>query len=104
EREELTRHLLPNLAQVVPVLDLEVALEQVDHRQVARSLAVRARDGLKYQPTLQAMRVGELVDQTRLAHACFADNRRHLPVTVAGELLRSVELLQLGVPADESRQ
>ena len=27
--------------QVVPILDLEVALEQIDHRQVARRLAVR---------------------------------------------------------------
>ena len=68
EREQLARHLLADLAEVVAVLDLEVALEQVDHRQVARRLAVRDRGALEHQPALQAVRVGELVDEARLAH------------------------------------
>ena len=50
------------------------------------------------------MRVGELVDEARLAHPRLADDRRHLTVTVAGELLGAAELLQLGVAADEPRQ
>ena len=104
EGEQLARHLLADLAQVVPVLDLEVALEEVDHRQVARRLAVRDRGALEDQPALQAMRVGELVDEARLAHPRLADDRRHLTVTVAGELLGAAELLQLGVAADEARQ
>ena len=48
--EELARHLLADLAEVVPVLDLEVALEQVDHRQVARRLAVRDGGALEDPP------------------------------------------------------
>jgi hypothetical protein len=50
------------------------------------------------------MRVGELVDETRLAHAGLADDRCHLPVTGAGELLGATELLQFGVAANEPRQ
>jgi hypothetical protein len=40
EGEHLAGHLLTNLAKIVAVLDLEVALEQVDHGQVAGGLAV----------------------------------------------------------------
>ena len=41
-----------------------------------------------------AARLGE---RQRLAVVGLADDRRHLPVAVAGELLRAAELLQLGV-------
>jgi hypothetical protein len=50
------------------------------------------------------VRVGELVDEARLAHPRLADDRHHLTVTVARELLRAAELLQLGVAADKPRQ
>jgi hypothetical protein len=60
--EQLAHHLLPDLAQVVPVLDLEVALEEVDHGQVACRLAVRDRGALDGEPALQAVGVGELVE------------------------------------------
>ena len=61
--EQLAHHLLPDLAQVVPVLDLEITLEEINHRQIARRLAVRDGGALEYQPAVQAMRVGELVDE-----------------------------------------
>src|SRR5262249_57661119 len=48
--EELPRYLLSDLAQVVAVLDLEVALEEIDHRQVARRLALRYRDAVPAPP------------------------------------------------------
>ena len=50
------------------------------------------------------MCVGELVDQARLAHPRFSDDRHHLAVTVARELLGPAELLQLGVATDEPRE
>src|SRR6185436_21109666 len=93
-----------DLAEVVPVLDLEVALEEIDHRQVARRLAIRDRGSLENEPALQAMRVGELVDQARLAHPRLADDRHHLTVTVTRELLSAAELRQLGIAADEARE
>src|SRR5438132_1367398 len=101
QREQLARHLLTDLAEVVPVLDLEVTLEEIDDRQVARRLAVRHRRALQNQPALHAMGVGEFVDEARLAHPGLADDRHQLTVTAAGELLRAVEVVLLGVAADE---
>ena len=48
--------------------------------------------------------MGELVDEARLAHPRLADDRCHLAVTGASELLSAAELLQLSVAADEARQ
>jgi len=52
EREQFARHLLADFPEIVPVLNLEVALEEVDHRQVARRLAIRDRGAVEDQPTL----------------------------------------------------
>ena len=64
-------------------LDLEVALEQVDHGQVAGGLAVGDRGALEDQPALGPMGVGELVDEARLAHARLAHDGDHLAVARA---------------------
>ena len=48
--------------------------------------------------------MGELVDEARLAHPRLADDRCHLAVTGASELLSAAELLELSVAADEPRQ
>jgi hypothetical protein len=87
ETQATADHLVPNLPLIVTGLDLEVALEEVDHRQVARRLAVRDRGGFQDEPALQAMGARELVDDARLAHPRLADDRRHLTATVTGELL-----------------
>src|SRR4029450_12499178 len=70
----------------------------------AARLAVRDRGAVEDEPALHPMRVGELVDESRLAHPRLADDRRYLAVTVARELLSVAKLLQLGVAADEARQ
>src|SRR5262249_39249422 len=104
EREQLAHHLFADLTEIVAVLDLEVALEQLDHRQVARRLAIGGGGTLSREPALQAMRVGELVDETRFTRAGLADDRGHLPVTAASELLGAAELLKLGIATDEPSQ
>src|SRR5215831_12586590 len=101
EREELPRYLLSDLAHVVAVLDLEVTLEEIDHRQVARRLAVRDRGAVEDQPILEPMGVRKLVDETRLAHPSFAHHRRHLTMAGGGELLGPAQLLQFGVAPNE---
>jgi hypothetical protein len=53
---------------------------------------------------MDPMRVGELVDQTRLAHPRFADDRRDLASTVTRTVLGAAELLNLGVATNETRQ
>jgi hypothetical protein len=47
--------------------------------------------------------MNELMHQTRLAHARFADDRHHLTVTLAGKLLDAMNLLQLDIAANEAR-
>jgi hypothetical protein len=48
--------------------------------------------------------MGELPEETRLAHARLADHRDHLAVPQAGPIEGPAELLQLRVPADEARE
>ena len=50
------------------VLDMAVALEQVDDREVGRGLAVGHRGALQHPPALGVVGVDELIDQARLAH------------------------------------
>jgi hypothetical protein len=50
------------------------------------------------------MRVGELVDEARLAHPRLTDDSHHLATTGAGELLDAAKVLQLGIPPDKSGQ
>ena len=95
ERQDLPRDLLPDLPRVVAALDLEVAAEQLDHGQVGGGLAVGDRGGLHDQPAVHAMGVGELPEETRLAHARLPDHRDHLAVPLAGPVEGVAELLQL---------
>jgi len=46
----------------------------------------------------------KLVNEAGLAHAGLTDDRHHLPVTVACELLSPAKLLQFPVAADEAHQ
>jgi hypothetical protein len=64
EREQLARHLLPDLAELILVLDFEVTPEKVDHRQVAHGLSIGDRGALENQPALQVVRMGELPEET----------------------------------------
>ena len=100
----LPSHLLAHLPVIVAVADLEVALEQVDHGQVAGGLAVGDRRGLQDQPVLHPMRVGELVDEPRLAHPGLAHEGHHLAVARAGLAEDPAQVLELGVAADEARE
>jgi hypothetical protein len=64
EREQLARQLLPDLTELVPVLDLKVTLEEIDHWQVARSLSIGDRGALENEPALQPVRISELPEET----------------------------------------
>ena len=103
QRQELPRHLLAHRPRVVPVLDPEVALEQIDHRQIGRRLPVGDRAGLRAtsQPC-DAMGVRDLPHQSRLPDARLADDGDHLAMPGGGAPERLAELLQLGVPPDEA--
>ena len=102
--QELPGHLLPHRAWAVPVLDREVALEQIDHRQVGRRLPVRDRARLEHEPAVDAVRVGDLPDQARLAHARLPHDRHDLSLPVAGAAQRLAKLIQLARAPHEAGQ
>src|SRR5207249_2167026 len=104
EREKLPRHLLPDGAGLVPVADLKVASEEVDHRQVRRGLAVRDGAGLEDEPAVDAVGVGDLPDEPRLPDARLADERHHLAMPARRAAERLAELLELSVPAHKAAQ
>src|SRR4029453_9732092 len=93
-----------DLAQVVAVPYLEVALQEVYDRQVAGGLAVGDRGALEGEPALQTMRVGELVGEPRLAHPGLAHDGDHLPVARTGLTEHPAQVLHLGVAAHEARE
>jgi hypothetical protein len=53
---------------------------------------------------VHAVEVGELPEETRLAHAWLPDHGDHLAVALPGPVEGAPELLQLRVPADEARE
>jgi hypothetical protein len=81
EGEELPHHLLAHPALVVALLDLEVPLEQVDHRQIRGRLAVRDRAGLHDEPAGAPMGVRDLPDEPGFPHARLPDDRHDLTMT-----------------------
>ena len=84
-------------------VDLEIVPEQPDDRQVGSCPTVGNGVGFQNQPIRRMARMNELMHQARLAHPCFADDRHHLTVTLAGQLLDALKLLQLDVAANEAR-
>src|SRR6185503_12239042 len=63
----LAGELLADLPRIVPRLDLSVALQQLDHREVAVAPAVRDGRGLEHQPVAGPGRAGQLPDEARLS-------------------------------------
>src|SRR5262249_46524254 len=103
-REESRRDLFPNLPGIVPIRDLEEALEEVDHRQVPRRFALPEGGAFENAPTLEGLGLDKFVNEPRLAHSRLTHDSNDLSVTATGELLRAVELLELRVPAHEPRE
>jgi hypothetical protein len=104
ERQDLPGDLLPDPPGVVAALDREVAPEQLDHGQVGGGLAVGDRGSLHDEPAVHAVGVGELPEETRLAHARLPDHGDHLAVSQARPVEGLAKLLQLRIPADEARE
>src|SRR5262245_45077982 len=84
--EDLAGNPLADLPPIVPLLDLEVALEQVDDRQVGRGLSEGHRARLQDQPAAGAVGVYELPVQARLADARLPHHGDDLSVSGAGPL------------------
>jgi hypothetical protein len=81
-------------------VDIEIAPEQFDDRQVRRCATVRSGIGFQNQPVRRVARMKKLVHQTRFPRPRVADDCHHLTATTAGERLRAQEPLELDVAAD----
>jgi hypothetical protein len=101
QRQDLPRHLLPHLPRVVPVLDLEIALEKVDDRQVGGRLPVGAGPRLHDEPPVGPVGVRHLPDQSRLPDARLPDEGGHLTGPRSRPTDGLAHLFQLRLPADE---
>ena len=88
QRQHLPREPGPPGAGVVRVLDLGIALEQVDDGEVGRGFAVGHRGALQHAPALRVLGMDALIDQAGLAHPGFAHHRHHLAVPCRRPLSR----------------
>jgi hypothetical protein len=82
--EHLPGHLGADGSGVVALLDVTVALDQVDHRKIRRGLAIGNRGALQDQPPLGAVAVDDLIDQTRLPHPGLADDGHQMAMLRSG--------------------
>src|SRR4030095_3814446 len=89
-------------ADLIPRLHMAVALEQVDDREVRCRLAIRYRGAFEDQPPWRVVRVDELIDQARFAHAGLADHGHHLAMPRTGPLQRLLQRRQLLLPSYEA--
>jgi hypothetical protein len=88
---------------LVPLVDMEVVLEEVDDREVGRCLPVGDRAGLDDQPAVGAMGVRHLPDEAGLADTRLPHDGHDL--AVSRRLPQGLsELLQLDVATDEPGQ
>src|SRR5439155_11825960 len=66
ERQHLASDLGADGADVITLLDVAVALEQVDDREVRCRLAIGHRGTLQHPPALRVVGVDALIEQARL--------------------------------------
>jgi hypothetical protein len=104
QQDDFRRHLLPDRARLVAFGQLEIALQEIDERQVWRGTAVGNRLRLEHQPAARVRRMDELAQETRLAHAGRADHRQDLALGRGGTPQGFVQRLHLEAPPDERRE
>ena len=104
QSEQLPRDLLLNASPLVPVVDPEVGLKQVDHGEVRCGLAVGNRATLERQPAVSPMRMRHLPHEARLADSRFSHDRDHVPLPRSGSTERLVHRVQLALAPHELGQ
>jgi hypothetical protein len=63
EREQLARHLFPDFAELIPIQGIKVALEEIDHGEIARRLAVGDGGAFEDHPALEPAGMSEFPKQ-----------------------------------------
>lgn len=88
EGEQFAGDLLAYPTRLFACLDLKIPAQQIEDREKRSCLAVRYRAALDDQPTLRAMRMGELPKQPRFTHPWFTDDGDDLPAARGGVVER----------------
>ena len=101
--------LARTLREVVAVVDAEVAAQELGQGQEGRGLAVGHRARLEHPPAgavraEHVVRMGELVEEPRLADPCLADHGDELAPPLPGLRGRVPDLVHLRVPANEAAE
>jgi hypothetical protein len=100
--QEVPRDVGPDGTRLVPVLDVQIALEQIDDRDIGRGFPIRDRGTLYHQPPLGSIRAKTLIDEAGLAHPWLSHQRHHLAMAAPSRLQRVVEVIQFTIPPDET--
>jgi hypothetical protein len=103
ERQHLPGDLGPDGAWLIAVLDMRIALEQVNDREVRRGFAIGHRGTFEHQPPLGAVRMDKLIGQPGLPHTRLAHHRHHLAMARAGPCEGALERLDFRLPPDKAR-
>src|SRR5687767_10063125 len=99
----MTSHLCPYGAGIVALVEVTVALEQVDYREVRCGLAIRHRSALQHEPALGGVGMYKLIDQARLAHTCLTHQCHYLAVPGCRLRQRLVQCREFGLASHKAR-
>ena len=69
---------------VIVILQVAIALEQLDHGEIGRRLTVGHRGALEHAPALGVVRVRKFIDQARFPHPGLAHECYHLAMPGSG--------------------
>src|SRR6266852_4164885 len=101
--QQLSKDLLSAAPTVIFGAYLEIAMQQIDYRQIGTRFSVRDRKGLEHHPA--RLRDGlELEQQARFADPGLRHRRHDLSVPSFGVLRRMLHRLHLALPPDELGQ
>ena len=89
---------------VVALLHMDIALEQVDNREVGRGLAVGHRGTLQHPPALRVVGVDKLIDQAGLPHPGLPDEGHDLAVAGSARSSAWRRAASSVLPPDKARQ
>src|SRR5262249_15623199 len=94
--------LLAHGPRIVPGLDPEVALAQLDERQKWAGLAVGDGARFEHETVLGPVRMDELADQARFSNPWLANDGDDLPLSRACLVEALTHVVELPVPPDKT--
>ena len=103
ESRQLGDDLVPHPRFVIAGMDVEIAGQEVDQRQIRGGLAIGHRPRLQYQPSLHRRGMDELEEDTGLADAGLAHEGDDLAASGPRVRRRAAQRLDLELTADELR-